>query len=94
MKFLVTATPMAPLTDPAVLEKLADWMREQQQAGRIKLAYGFVGGGGCSVMDVATAEELHEHTALCPIGNYMSFEIKPLIELDASFAMGREHLRA
>jgi muconolactone delta-isomerase len=53
-----------------------------------------VGGGGCSVMDVATAEELHEHTALCPIGNYMSFEIKPLIELDASFAMGREHLRA
>lgn len=92
MKFLVTATPMVPLLDPGVLRKLEDWMREQQQAGRIKVAYGLVGGGGCSVMDVASAEELHEYTALCPIGAYLSFDIKPLIELDASFSMGREHL--
>ena len=41
---------------------------------------------------MATAEELHEHTALCPIGNYMAFNITPLIELDSSFTMGREHL--
>jgi muconolactone delta-isomerase len=94
MKFLVTATPIAPLSDAAVLEKLADWMREQQQAGRITAAYGLVGGGGCSVMDVASAEELHEYTALCPIGCYMSFDIKPLIDLDATFAMGRDHLPA
>ena len=92
MKFLVTATPIVPLTDSAVLQKLEDWMREQQQAGRIKAAYGLVGGGGCSVMDVVSAEELHEYTALCPIGNYLSFDIKPLIELDTSFSMAREHL--
>jgi muconolactone delta-isomerase len=94
MEFLVTATPMVPLTDPAVLRKLADWLREQQQAGRIKAAYGFVGGGGCSVMDVATPEELHEYTLLCPIGNYMTFDIKPLIDLGTSFEMGRDHLQA
>ena len=94
MEFLVTATPIVPLTDSAVLRKLADWMREQQQAGRIKAAYGFVGGGGCSVMDVASAEELHEYTALCPIGNYMTFDIKPLIDLNTSLTMGREHLPA
>ena len=92
MKFLVTATPIVPLTDPVVLQKLEDWMREQQQTGRIKAAYGLVGGGGCSVMDVASAEELHEYTALCPIGSYLSFDIKPLIELDTSFSMAREHL--
>jgi hypothetical protein len=92
MKFLVTATPIVPLTDPIVLQKLEDWMREQQQTGRINAAYGLVGGGGCSVMDVASAEELHEYTALCPIGNYLSFDIKPLIDLDTSFSMGREHL--
>jgi muconolactone delta-isomerase len=92
MKFLVTATPITPLTDAAVMDKLADWMREQQQAGRITAAYGLVGGGGCSVMDVATVDELHELTALCPIGGYLSFDIKPLIELDTSLAMGREHL--
>jgi hypothetical protein len=48
MKFLVTATPIVPLTDQAVLDKLADWMREQQQAGRIMAAYGLVGGGGAT----------------------------------------------
>jgi muconolactone delta-isomerase len=75
-----------------VLQKLEDWMREQQQTRRIKLAYGLVGGGGCSVIDVVSAEELHEYTALCPVGSYLSFDIKPLIELETSFAMGREHL--
>jgi muconolactone delta-isomerase len=94
MKFLVTATPILPLTDPAVLGKLADWMRDQQQAGRIMAAYGLVGGGGCSVMDVASPEELHELTALCPIGAYLSFDIKPLIDLDTGFAMGRDRLPA
>ena len=94
MKFLVTAVPIVPLSDAAVLEKLADWMREQQRAGRITAAYGLVGGGGCSVMDVASAEELHEHTALSPIGSYMSFDIRPLIDLDVTFAMGRDHLPA
>jgi muconolactone delta-isomerase len=94
MKFLVTATPIVPLTDQAVMDKLADWMREQQQAGRIMAAYGLVGGGGCSVMDVASLEELHELTALCPVGAYLSFDIKPLIDLDTSFAMGRERLPA
>ena len=44
--------------------------------------------------DVASADELHEHTALSPIGRLMSFDIKPLIELDTSFAMGRDHLPA
>lgn len=92
MKFLVTATPIVPLTDPAVLDKLGDWMRAEQRAGKITQAYGLVGGGGCSVMDVASAEELHEETALCPVGAYLSFDIKPLIELDASLGMGREHL--
>jgi muconolactone delta-isomerase len=92
MKFLVTATPIVPLTDSVVLQKLEDWMREQQQTGRIKAAYGFVGGGGCSVIDVVSAEELHEYTALGPIGSYLSFDIKPLIELDTSFSMAREHL--
>jgi muconolactone delta-isomerase len=92
MKFLVIAMPIVPLTDPAVLDKLAEWMREQQQAGRIQSAYGLVGGGGCSVMDVPSAEELHDYTALCPIGSYLSFEIKPLIDLETSFSMGREHL--
>ena len=94
MKFLVTAMPIVPLNDQAVLDKLAVWMREQQQAGRIMAAYGLVGGGGCSVMDAASPEELHELTALGPIGAYLSFDIKPLIDLDTSFAMGRDRLLA
>jgi hypothetical protein len=94
MKFLVTATPIAPLTDAAVLDKLSDWMREQRRSGRLTSAYGLVGGGGCSVMEVASADELHERTALSPIGHLMSFDIKPLIELDTSFAMGRDRLPA
>ena len=92
MKFLVTAVPIAPLTDVAVMYKLAGWMREQQQSGRITAAYGLVGGGGCSVMDVGSAEQLHELTALSPIGAYLSFDIKPLIELDKSLGMGRARL--
>jgi muconolactone delta-isomerase len=94
MKFLVIATPIVPLTDPSVLDKLAEWMREQQQAGRLQAAYGLVGGGGCSVMDVSSAEELHDCTALCPIGAYLSFDIKPLIDLHTSFSMAHEHLPA
>ena len=92
MKFLVTAMPIVPITDHAVLDKLADWMREQQRAGRMIDAYGLVGGGGCSVMDVASAEELHDLTALSPIGAYLAFDVKPLIELDKSLAMGRARL--
>jgi hypothetical protein len=44
--------------------------------------------------DVGSSEELHERTALCPIGSYLSFEIRPLIYLDTSFAMGRYQLPA
>jgi muconolactone delta-isomerase len=94
MKFLVTATPIVPLNDSAILNKLGDWMREHQRAGRITDAYGLVGGGGCSVMDVASLEELHEMTELSPIGSYMAFDIKPLIELGSSLAMGKDHLPA
>jgi hypothetical protein len=55
-----------------------------------QLRVGF--DSGRSVVEVATAGELHEHSALCPICCYLAFEIKPLIELDSSFAMGRERL--
>ncbi len=87
----MTATPIVPLTDPAVLDKLGDWMRAEQRSGKITQAYGLV-GGGCSVMEVATAEELHEETPLCPVGAYLSFDFKPLIDLDASLGMGRDQL--
>ena len=33
-------------------------------------------------------------TALCPVGAYLSFDIKRLIDLDTSFAMGRNQLPA
>jgi muconolactone delta-isomerase len=94
MRFLVTATPIVPLTDPAILDKLSAWMAEQQRAGRIETAYGLVGGGGCSVMEVASPEELHELTALSPVGAYLSFDIKPLLDLSSSLAMARDRLPA
>jgi len=31
----------------------------EQRSGKITRAYGLVGGGGCAVMDVASATELH-----------------------------------
>ena len=45
-------------------------------------------------MDVASPVELHELTACAPSGAYLSFDIKPLIDLDTSFAMGRNQLPA
>ncbi len=53
-------------------------------------------GGGLwpprGVLYFGSHEELHELTALCPIGAYLSFDIKPLIDLDTSFPMGRDRL--
>ena len=94
MKYLVKATPIAPVTDKAILDELVDWIHDQQRSGRITAAYGMVGGGGCSVMDVDSPQDLHELTALCPIGSHLSFEITPLIDLDRSLDLGRDRLRS
>lgn len=92
MKFLVTAMPIAPVTDKTVLEKLAVWMREQRDAGRLESAYGLVGGGGCSIMEAESLEDLHDLTGMCPIGPYLSFDIKPLIDLEHTLDRGLSNL--
>jgi hypothetical protein len=92
MKYLVIATPIVPLTDQAILDEVDSWMGEQRDAGRITAAFGLVGGGGCSVMNASSHEELHQQTALSPIGAYLSFDIWPLIDLETTFAMGRARL--
>lgn len=84
MKFLVMVLPI-PLPIPqeqgAELTQAAmAWIKERLEDGRIDCCYLFPDGGGLSISNAETHEELFDELLSYPLYPFFKFEFRPLCD--------------
>jgi hypothetical protein len=85
MKFLVTVTP-GPMPPPIDLVRSAqEWLQAKLDDGTFECVYAFPQGGGCSIGENDSHEELMEQLMEYPLSPFVDYDVKPLVELDAAF---------
>ena len=85
MKFMVTATPR-PLPPPADLLRQAQvWLQAKLDDGSFEAVYAFPEGGGCSIGENDSHEDLMDQLMDYPLSPFVDFEVQPLVDMDAAF---------
>jgi muconolactone delta-isomerase len=85
MKFLVTVIP-GPMPPPVELVRQArDWLQERIDDGTFEAVYAFPHGGGVSIGENDSHEELMEELMAYPLSPFVNYEVQPLVEMDAAF---------
>jgi hypothetical protein len=85
MKFLVMVRP-GPLPPPVDLVRQAqDWIQERLDDGSFEAVYAFPHGGGMSIGENESHEQLMEQPMAYPLSPFVDYEVLPLVELDAAF---------
>lgn len=86
MKFLVTVKP-GPMPPPLEAVRAAQaWIQERVGDGTFEAVYAFPHGGGMSISDSASSEELMDRLLDYPLSPFVDYAVEPLVELDAAFA--------
>lgn len=76
MKYLVTAKP-GPMPPPIeVLRGAQEWFQAKLDDGSFEVVYGYPQGGGCSIGENESVEELMEQ---------LLFDVQPPAGLNAAF---------
>ena len=85
MKFLtlVKPGPMPPPVD--AIRAAQEWIKQKQDDGTFEVVYAFPTGGGMSIGQSQTAEEMLERLLDYPLSPFVEYEVKPLIGPDAVF---------
>src|SRR5713101_3210872 len=83
MKFLVirkvrTGTGMQPTSQMIRAQK--EVVLGAVKRGEADCAYAFVGGGGFSVLNANSAEEVNQRLLGSPMGLFYDFEVRPLTD--------------
>lgn len=83
MKFLVirkprTGAPTQPTSQMIRAQK--EMLLAAVKRGEIDCAHAFVGGGGCSIINANSAEEVNERLFGSPLGFFYEFEVRPLAD--------------
>ena len=83
MKFLVTRKPRPG----AVVQPTSQTIRAHKEVllaavkrGEIECTYAFVNGGGCSITNADSAEDLNRRLFSSPLGLFYEFEVHPLCD--------------
>jgi hypothetical protein len=83
MKFLVIRKPRVG----AVVQPTGQLLRAQKEGllaaikrGEVDCAYAFVGGGGFSIINANSTEEVNERLFGSPLGLFYEFEVRPLAD--------------
>jgi len=85
MKFLVTVTP-GPMPPPIDSIRAArDWIQAKVDDGSFESVYAFPGGGGVSIGENDSHEDLMEQLMDYPMSPFVSYEVQPLIAADDAF---------
>ena len=85
MKFLVTVKP-GPMPPPVDLVRQAqDWIQERLDDGTFEAVYAFPHGGGMSIGENESHEQLMEQLMAYPLSPFVEYEVQPLVELDTAF---------
>jgi hypothetical protein len=85
MKFLVTVTP-GPMPPPLEAVRAAqDWLQAKIDDGTFECVYAYPQGGGCSIGENDSHEQLMDMLMDYPLSPFVEFDVKPLVEMDAAF---------
>lgn len=90
MKYLVKATPGPLPPSPEQFDAALDWLDGKLGDGTFDCLYGFLEGGGMSVVNVDSHAAALDLMADYPLFGMVVWEIKPLLE----FREGIETVRA
>ncbi len=85
MKFLVTVTP-GPMPPPIELVRASqEWIQAKLDDGTFECVYAFPQGGGCSIGENESHEQLMEQLMDYPLSPFVDYDVKALVDLDAAF---------
>jgi hypothetical protein len=85
MKFLVTVKP-GPMPPPLDAVRAArEWLQAKLDDGTFECIYAYPQGGGCSIGESDSIEQLMERLLDYPISPFVEYDVQPLIEMDAAF---------
>lgn len=85
MKYLVTVRP-GPMPPPVEAARQAqEWLKARLDDGTFEVAYAFPEGGGFSVGEHGSADQLMDQLLDYPLAPFVDFEVKPLVEMDDAF---------
>src|SRR4030042_728048 len=84
MKYLVIAHPKPTQIPPEqavnLYQAATAWADEALKNGKIDCTYIFVGGGGFSIGDVNSQEELFDELLSYPLYGFFDWEVKALVD--------------
>jgi hypothetical protein len=85
MKFLITAKP-GPMPPPLdAMQAAKDWLDAKLADGTFECVYAFPEGGGCSIGESDSVEQLMERLLDYPISPFVEYDVQPLVEMNAAF---------
>jgi len=85
MKYLVTVTPGPMPPPPEAVRAARDWLEAKVADGTFEAVYAFPQGGGVSIGENDSAEQLMDQLMDYPLSPFVDYDVQPLVELDAAF---------
>jgi hypothetical protein len=84
MKYLIIAHPNTVQVPPAqavnIYQAATAWVDARLKNGKIECSYIFVGGGGFSIGNVNSQEELFDELLSYPLYGFFSWEVFALVD--------------
>jgi hypothetical protein len=98
MKYLVIAKPgkvsPPPETLPALLDSFHEYASRNIAEGKVEAAHLFAAGGGFSVVNADSHEDLMDNLQQSPVGAFSDYEIHPLLDFDQGMDRIKGHVQA
>ena len=88
MKFLVITEPRGNLPPEAagqLFQAARQWLDGKVRDGTLDIVHGFPAGGGVSISNADSHEELMRDIRDFPLFPFVSWDIRPLVDLHQSF---------
>lgn len=85
MKFLVAVTPSPTLPPLESARAGLAWLQERRDNGTFEAIYAYPQTGGFVIWQSESPEQLMEELMSYPLAPWVSYDVKPLVELDVGF---------
>ena len=85
MKYLVTVKPGPMPPPPELVRQAQEWIDAKVNDGTFEAVYAFPQGGGCSIGNNDSTEQLMEQLMEYPLSPFVEYEVQPLVERKAAF---------
>ena len=90
MKYYVSARPGPMPPSPELFDASISWLEGKLADGTFDCIFGFMEGGGCSIVNARTHREVFDLMTEYPLFGMVTWEVHPLME----FKEGIETVRA